>query len=130
MNVALLLNITGLVGIGLSAVLLFITRRKMTQSNLINEESRDRLRNAKREIENEKKETLLKVKDEVYKKRIEFEADIKRERSEIDRLQARANSKYELLEKKEHDLDDLKRELQQKERTLSRAEDNLRANET
>jgi ribonuclease Y len=130
MNVALLLNITGLIGIGLSVVLLFIMRRKMTQSNLINEESRDRLRNAKREIENEKRETLLKVKDELYKKRVEFEAEIKRERAEIDRLQARSNTKYEMLEQKEQALDDSKRELQQKERNLSRLEDLLRANET
>ena len=96
MNYPFLLNLTGVAGIGLSAFLLYITRRKLLQSNALIEESRERLRNAKREIENEKRETILKVKDEVYKKRVESEMELKRDRSEIDRRHCgqRANSPY------------------------------------
>ena len=61
----------------------------------------------KREIENEKREALLKVKDEIYKKRTEFEIDMKRERVELERLQSKINAKYETIEKKEQELDEL-----------------------
>ncbi len=54
---------------------------------------------------------------------------MKRDRAEIERMQSKINARYEAIEKKEHDNDDLKRELQQKERNLSRTEDILRANE-
>ena len=130
MNLAIILNATGIAGMVASGILLFITRRKIAQSNAMMEESKDKLRNVKRDIENEKREVMLKAKDEVYKKRTEFELEIKRDRAELDRLQAKINTKYETIEKKEHDLDELKRELQQKERNLTRAEDMLRANET
>jgi len=129
MNIGLLLNLTGGAGIVLSAILIYIIRRRVNESSVIIEESRERLKNAKRDIENEKREALLKVKDEVYKKRTEFEMELKRDRAELDRLQAKLHTKYETIEKKEHDLDELKRELSQKERTLSRTEDMLRANE-
>ncbi|HZW61417.1 MAG TPA: ribonuclease Y, partial [Candidatus Babeliales bacterium] len=42
---------------------------------------------------------------------------------------SKLNAKYEGIEKKEQSIDEIKRELQQKERSLSRSEDMIRANE-
>ncbi len=72
---------------------------------------------------------MLKLKDEMYRKRKEFELELKRERLELDRLQNKLNTKYEAFEKKEQNIDEMRHELQQKERNLSRIEDMLRANE-
>lgn len=126
----IILNGIGIIGMIASIILLYITRKKVADARIIYEESQEKLRNAKREVENEKREALLKVKDEIYKKRSDFDLEMKRDRSEIDRAQAKLNARYEAIEKKEHDNDELKRELQQKERNLSRMEDQLRANET
>ena len=125
----IILNGVGLAGIAASVLLLLLARKKVSVAQASYDESQEKLKNAKREIENEKREVLLKVKDEVYKKRSDFELEMKRDRSELERMQAKLNTRYEAIEKKEHDNDDLKRELQQKERNLSRMEDTLRANE-
>jgi ribonucrease Y len=85
--------------------------------------------NAKREIDTEKREAVIKLKDELYKKRTDFEIEIKRERAELERFQAKLNAKYESIEKKEQRLEDLRKELQQKERTISRGADMQRAAE-
>ncbi len=93
-------------------------------------QSQEKWENAKREIEAEKREGYLKLKDELYKKRTEFDLEIKRERAELERFQTKLNSKYESIEKKEQRLDELAKELQQKERILSRTADAQRAYET
>jgi len=121
------------VGVGIAFIAFLLSynaRRKIAKANELLSESRDRLKHVRKEIENEKRESLLRIKDEIYKKRNEFELEVKRERVEVERLQNKLNSKYEALEKKEQNIDDLRRELQQKERDLSRSEDMLRANES
>lgn len=129
-TLTLILNCIGILGILASTILLFLARKKAAHAHSLLDESQDKLKNAKREIENEKREALLKVKDEIYKKRSDFDLEIKRDRAEIERMQSKLNARYEAIEKKEHDNDDLKRELQQKERNLSRMEDSLRVGET
>ncbi len=124
-----LLNSLGLVGIVSSIVLLIHAKKKLAHAHILLEESEEKLKNAKREIENEKREALLRVKDEIYKKRMDFDAEMKRDRAEIERSQQKLNSRYEAIEKKEQDNDELKRELQQKERNLSRMEDAIRASD-
>lgn len=119
----------GIVGIVIAALMLIFARKKLGQANSFLLESQVKWKDIKREIENEKKEAFLKVKDELHRKRQEFELEIKRERAELDRLQSKLNGKYEALDKKEENLDELKRELQQKERTLIRIEDTLRSDE-
>lgn len=109
--------------------LLLYARSMLQRADQLMKESREKWHNTKREIENERRESQIKIKDEIYKRRTEFEVEMKRERAELDRLQSKINTKYELIEKKEFDLDEAKKELQQKERTMSRLEDSLRANE-
>lgn len=129
-DLMVILPLIGGISIFVGILLLLYSKKKLLESAVIIEESQNQLKNVRREIENEKRESLLKIKDEIYKKRNEFDLDVKRERVELDRLQAKFNIKYESLEKKEQDLDELKRELTQKERNLLRTEDTLRANET
>lgn len=92
-------------------------------------EAHSRWENAKKEIETEKREAFIKLKDELYKKRTEFELDVKREKAELERFQVKLNTKYETIEKKDQRLEDLRKELQQKERIISRTADLQRVNE-
>lgn len=114
---------------GVAIVFLLLAYRKVAAASLFLNDSKDRLKNSKRDIDAEKQAALIKIKDEMYHKRKEFELDLKRERIEIDRLQTKLGTKAEHLEKREVQLDDLRVELQQKERNLSRSEDAVRVNE-
>ncbi len=109
-------------------LLLYAYRSRAIAYNLI-ASTRAQWENAKKEIENEKREALLKLKDELYKKRTEFDLEIKRERAELERFQAKLNTKYESIEKKDQWLEELRKELQQKERVISRTTDMQRVNE-
>src|SRR5579872_5702551 len=96
--------IIALVGAGsfiFALFLLFHARKKAERADTLLRESRDQWKNAKQEIEAEKRESLLKIKDEIYKKRNDFELEKKRDRVELDRLQSKLNAKYEAIEKKE-----------------------------
>lgn len=126
---SLLLNSMGALGISVSALLLYWARKKVAHAQQLLAESQDELKNARREVENEKREALLKVKDEIYKRRHDFEIEIKKERADIERMQTKLTQRYEAIEKKEQDNDELKRELQQKERAILRAEDTIRVQE-
>lgn len=110
-------------------LLLLYARKRIAEANELLFDSKNKWKDVKREIENERRESALKIKDEIYKKRSEFELEMKRERVELDRLQNKLSSKYESIEKKEQHIDELRRDLQEKERTLLRKEDGLRANE-
>lgn len=109
-------------------MLVYAYRMRYTATRLLSE-AQAKWENAKKEIEGEKRESLLKLKDELYKKRTEFDMEIKRERAELERFQTKLNTKYESIEQKEQRLEETSRELQQKERTLSRTSDAQRAHE-
>jgi len=125
-----MIELTLLLGIAvvlLGVFLLFFAKKRVEIANKSLAEAKERLKSAKHDIEAERREALLRVKDDVYKKRHEFEREIKRERAETDRLHSKLNTKYEALDKKEQHIDELRRELQQKERALLRTEDSLRS---
>jgi ribonucrease Y len=122
-------SMLGAASIVLGIVLLLYARRKAVHASRLFAESNEEWKNVKRDIENERREGLVKLKDEIHKRRNEFELEIKRERLELERFQNKINSKYESLEKKEQRLDELAQELQQRERQLSRTSDKLRLNE-
>lgn len=109
--------------------LMLYAKKKLDKAGRSFDESQEKMRNVKRDIENEKKEASLRLKDELHKRRTEFEIDVKKERLELERIQTKVNSKYEIIEKKEQRLEDLSQELQQKERNLLRTSDRLRVNE-
>lgn len=127
--ITLLMELAGIIGIVAAMVMLFYARKRMEEAQTSMAQSQERWKALKREIETERKEALLKVKDEIYRRRNEFELEIKRDRLELERHQNKVNTKYEVLEKKEAQLDELKREVQQKERKLSRMSEVMYANE-
>ena len=112
---------TATVGGGL---ILLIYAFKMRYSALrLLDEAQARWDNTKKELETEKREAHLRIKDELYKKRTEFDLELKKEYAELERFQAKLHTKYEGIEKKEQRLEELSKELQQKERQLSRTAD-------
>lgn len=121
--------IVGLLGFLVWIALLLIAKKRVDRANYLLVQSREKMANTKRDIENERREALLKIKDELYKKRTDFDLEAKRYKSDLDRMQQKLNAKYENIEKKESYLDELRVELQQKERKISRTEDALRAEE-
>jgi ribonucrease Y len=121
--------IAGLI-LAVGALIFWFAQRKIGTAYAKLQDAQSKWKDSKRVIENERREAFIKLKDEMYRKRKEFEFELKRERLELDRLQGKLNSKYENIEKRESQLDDLRREQQQKERALSRHEDTVRANET
>jgi ribonuclease Y len=110
------------------ALLVYAYRKTSVATNLLDDADK-KWRDIKRIVETERREGLVKLKDEIHKRRNEFEIEIKKERLELERLQSRLNAKSENLDKKELRLEDLSKELQQKERQLSSTSDMLRLNE-
>jgi len=97
-------------------------RRALTQS-------KERLLTIEREIETERREASLKIRDEVFRRRKEFEDEMRRDRQEFERLQKKVLTRDEDLQKRELRLDELKLEMQRREREQLRAQDMLRSNE-
>lgn len=127
-----MITIPLMVGIGVigSALgLLLYARRQLTKANQLLEQTEEKRKNIKKNIENERREALLRLKDELHKKRNEFDIEIKRERLELERAQAKLTARYEHIEKKESSLDEMNRDLQKKERELTKMSDALRAHE-
>ncbi len=121
--------IAGALGIIVAFVMLFYARRKMADVELLHIRMEEKHKAIKRELETERKEALLKVKDEIYKRRHDFENDVKRDRLEIEKQQAKLSTKDDFLEKKESQLDDLRRDVQEKERKLLRMSEVMHSNE-
>ena len=76
-------------GIVITVFLLLFARKKFVDAHRLLKESQEKLQTNKQEVENERREALLKVKDELYRRRTEFDAEIKRERADLDRLQSK-----------------------------------------
>jgi ribonucrease Y len=129
MSLYILMSMVGMISIIAGFLLLVYAQRKIKHALTISSSAEEQWKHTKRDLEAERREATVKLKDEMFRKRKEFELELKRERLELDRLQSKLNVKYESLEKKEQNIDDLRREIQQKEREMSRAEDIMRSNE-
>ncbi len=116
-------------GVVIAAIMLLLARKKSAEASYLFQDAKEQMKNVKRDLEIEKRDALVKIKDEMYHKRKEFELELKRERLDLDRLQGKLLAKSESLEKREIQLNDLRAEMQQKERAISRTEDIVRAGE-
>ncbi|MFH1644080.1 MAG: ribonuclease Y [bacterium] len=83
------------------------------------------LQEAKEKLEQERREAIINLKNEIYKKRSEFELEVKKSRIEEQRLQHKYQKKEDMLAQREFMLDELRKESQQKERELARRLDVL-----
>lgn len=113
---------------GIMAVLLYYRTQEKSLTQLKRESSLARQRN-KEDIERERREALLKLKDEIHKRRSDFELESKKARIEMQHLQHKYQKKEDVLERKESMLDDLRNELQQKERAIAKRLDRLNTDE-
>ncbi len=116
-------------GVALAGSLLVYAGVQVRRARRVRIESKNRLGAIEREIENERREASLKVRDEIYRRRKEFEDEMRRDRQEFDRLQKKVISRDEDLQKRELRLDEIKLEMQKRERELMRSADSLRINE-
>jgi ribonuclease Y len=121
--------IGGIAGGCIAAFATYYSKNKVLEAQQLLNQASEKWKNMKRDIESERKEALLKVKDEIYRRRNEFELDHKRDRLEFERQQSKLQTKYESIDRKETQLDELKHEVQQKERKLSRMSEILYVNE-
>ncbi|MFH1831605.1 MAG: ribonuclease Y [bacterium] len=88
------------------------------------------LQKAREDEERMRQDAQIELKNELYKKRSEFDLDMKKDRIELQRLQNKCQKKEDTLDHREVLLDELRKELQQKERDISRRLDILNSNET
>lgn len=122
--------ITGIGILVVSIILLFYAQKKMFQAQVLASQAKEKWESVQKNIEHERKESFLKIKDELYRKRKEFELELRRDRIDLEQKRERLNQKYESIGKKEQRVDDVRHELQQKERDLLKLNDNLRINES
>lgn len=114
--------------IGAVVVLLYYRSQGRSLGQLKQERNLAKEKN-REEIEQERKETLLKLKDEIHKKRSEFELEIKKTRIELQQVQHKYQKKEDLIERREAMIDELRNELQQKERALAKRLDQINSDE-
>ncbi|MBD3273309.1 ribonuclease Y [Candidatus Dependentiae bacterium] len=123
----LLLFVSGVV-LG-ATIVFFYYRSKKEKYYKIKFAAQKLLQDAKEEAEKERKEAINNLKRELYKKRSDFDLEVKKERIEHQRMQHKIQKKEDTLDQREILLDDLRKELQQKERDLSRRLDALNSDE-
>lgn len=88
-------------------------------------QKKEELELLQQKIELEKKESNARIKDEIYKRRKDFELDIKRERLDLERLQNRLSAKSDELDREEQDLKNFDLELINREREINRLKDSI-----
>jgi ribonuclease Y len=113
---------------GVVVVLVYYKAQKKGLSQIKRERALAYEKN-KEELERERREALVRLKDEIHKRRSDFELEIKKSRIEMQQQRHKYQKKEDLLERRETMLDDLRNELQQKERALAKRLDRLNTDE-
>lgn len=84
---------------------------------------------AAEDLERERRDTMAELKNELNRRRSELDFEIKKAKIELAQLQTKSQKKQDTLDQREVLLDDLRRELQQKERDLAKRLDALSLDE-
>jgi ribonuclease Y len=113
----------------IAIVLLIYSYKDKQEAMKILSQAENKLILAKKEIETERNEALIKLKEELYKKRQEFDNILRSEKIEIEKVKSRLNTKNEIIENKERSLDQLRSELSNKEQQLLKDVEKLKINE-
>jgi ribonuclease Y len=106
--------------------LLFFANGKHNLAQRLLYQAELRVEITEKEVASERREALLKLKDELNRRRMDFKIEIKRERAELDKVKEKALVRIQEAEHKELELGELKRTLQTKEREISRSFDQMR----
>jgi len=120
------------ISIGLIIVGIYLTFRAQRNLFILQQKEKSAcisIDQLKKDIEAERREASLRLKDELYRKKIDFDVEIKRERALFEKTQQKINSKLDLLEQKEHQIDSKSIDLQSKERVLLQRDNLLRQHE-
>lgn len=106
--------------IALSFAVGWYTHHKSGQNKIASAEERAKkiLADAEKDASNLKKEKLLEVKDEWYKKKQEYEHEVASKRSKLQSFEKQLNAREENIERKVEFLDKKERELQNLRRDL------------
>lgn len=106
--------------VGLSFALGWYVNSKTGQNKIASAEERARqiLADAEKNAQNLKKEKLLEVKDEWYKKKQEYEHEVSQKRSKLQAFEKQLNSREENLERKVEFLSKKEKELQNARKEL------------
>ncbi len=123
--------IGGLIGIGLGTILYkFWSRGKL---NSAERRSQEIIKEAERQAEAKKKESVIQAKEELYKSRNRFEKETQDRKHDLKRLEKRINQREENLERKVSFLNRRESEIKEEEgkfeervRGLQEKEDQLR----
>lgn len=107
-------------GLGGSLIIFFYALLKKKQLHQTKLSIAALLRKAQEDVDRDRKFAQLELKSDIYKKRSDFELEMKREKIELQRVQNKCQKKEDMLDNRETLLDDLRKELQQKERDLAR----------
>jgi len=121
--------IIGSIAMVLALLLLFYGQKKINEASILKIKIIEKLKQQEKRLEDEKRSLHVKVKQEMHQKRKEFDLDMKKERIEVERVKEQISQKQSSIARKEQSLDDIKFNLQEKERELSRQKDTLRVNE-
>lgn len=115
--------VTGALGGSLITLLyVYLQRRHLLRAK---SEAFSMKRIAQEGIERERRDALNELKSELGKRRSELDLEIKKIKIEQSQLQAKLQKKQDTIDQREVMLDDLRRELQQKERDLAKRLDTL-----
>lgn len=125
-----LINLGGVFLLGPGIVILILAILTKLKANSALKKAKINAENIKRDIEHERRDAQSRIKDDLYKKRKEFELELKKERLDLDRQHDKLNVKVEDLQKREERLDFIKNDLLEKERETSRLNDRLRNTES
>lgn len=113
--------VAGVLALFLGFIFGWFLRRKISQSHIKNtkEFAENIIAEAQREAETRKKELILEAKDEWYKAKLNFENETKETREELKKQERRLeerehniNRKVDYLEKREIEIDELKKNLE------------------
>ncbi|MCF7800192.1 ribonuclease Y [Candidatus Babeliales bacterium] len=114
--------------LGASIVLLYFKSKKeqLFQAKLTVQKL---VKKTKEDVEREKREAFSNLKNEIFKKKSDFDLEVKRSRIEHQKILNKLQKKEDTLEHREVLLDELRKEIAQKERDLSRRLDIVTADE-
>ncbi len=124
-------NITlfGIASIAFSIISLAFARLRVSHAQRLMTKAKDQWKITKHDLDTERRESSLKLKDEMYKRRKEAELELKQEKMESTRIREKIQVRKVELANQEQQLENLGHDLQQKERDLSRSQDVYRTNE-
>ncbi len=119
--------LTSIILVALFFYLGWMFNSKVGKKSLISAEERSKqiLADAEKEVVNLKREKLLEVKDEWYKKKVEFDSEINQKKQKIGNLEKQLVTREENIEKKFDSVIKKERENKQVEKELNEFKKNL-----